>query len=271
VTLPQFTDNGTDLVEGAARAVDAGLDSIWLFDHLWPLGNKERPILECWSCLAYVAATTESVKVGTLVTRSTLRVPALLASMAATVARIAPNRLIVGVGSGDLASKPENLAFGVPYLAGERRRQQLEEVIDGLARMRDQGTSLPFDVWAGGSSHRVLEMAARVADGYNCWGVGPEDVRRRRSELDDLGAGAVEVTWGGQVVVGGTEEGARRRLGKRNPEAFVTGDVGGVADRLAKLVEAGASHLVLASPFASDPDTFELLGDIAVRLRDGAG
>ena len=55
VSLPQFTEEPKRLLDGANRAEAAGLDSLWLFDHLWPLGRKDRPILECWSTLAWLA------------------------------------------------------------------------------------------------------------------------------------------------------------------------------------------------------------------------
>src|ERR671915_1147412 len=113
-TLPQFTDDGHAFVEAAQRAESLGLDSVWLFDHMWPLtGGKTRPVIESWTALAHLAAATSRITVGTLVTRSTLRHPLLLAKMAATVGAIAPGRVIVGIGSGDEQSRNENEAFGL--------------------------------------------------------------------------------------------------------------------------------------------------------------
>ena len=91
VTLPQFTAEPAQVVDAALRAESLGLDSSWVFDHLWPLsGGKERPALEAWTTLAYLAAATSRIDLGTLVTRSTLRQPAVLAKMAATVAEKLP-------------------------------------------------------------------------------------------------------------------------------------------------------------------------------------
>jgi alkanesulfonate monooxygenase SsuD/methylene tetrahydromethanopterin reductase-like flavin-dependent oxidoreductase (luciferase family) len=126
VTLPQFTGDPSKLLDGARRAEDAGLDSVWLFDHLWPLtGGKSRSMFECWTSLAYIAAVTKRVTVGTLVSRSSMRHPVLLAKMAATVHAIAPGRLVVGIGSGDEASRPENDSVGLPYYPGRERTDQL--------------------------------------------------------------------------------------------------------------------------------------------------
>ena len=63
VTLPQFTDDAKRFISGVRDAEAMGFESVWLFDHLWPLGGKrERPILECWTALAYVAAATDARK-----------------------------------------------------------------------------------------------------------------------------------------------------------------------------------------------------------------
>ena len=277
VTLPQFKDDASELIDGARRAVDAGFDSLWVFDHLWPLGAKRRPILECWSCLAYLAAEVPNVTVGSLVTRSTLRNPALVAKMAGTVSSIAPGRVVVGLGSGDAASRPENEAFGLAYHSGEDRHAQLASVVTALASYRDAREVdvsdplvriaklpahpvAPFAVWVGGVSATVLAVAARHADGYNCWGVPAETVRRRTRQMLDLADGRpIAITWGGQVMVGRSRHEAALRLGTRDPARFVTGDPAELGDRLAEVAEAGATHLIMASPFVGDPGTYELL------------
>lgn len=270
VTLPQFRSDADGLVEGARRAEAAGFDSVWVFDHLWPLGRPERPILECWSALAYLAAATEAVTVGSLVTRSTLRPPRLLAHMAATVARVARGRLIAGVGSGDPASRAENAAFNLPYLSGDDRYAQLEDTVRVLAGHRDRnGPEGSFEIWVGGASSRIALLAARHAQAYNCWGVPAEVVARRARLLAGVTGDAPELTWGGQVVVGRSDADARDRLGGRDPALFLTGGPARVAERLTEIAGAGASHLVLASPFAAEPETYELLAEVAGEVRSG--
>ena len=184
-TLPQFTDDRDRFIAGVVRAERAGLDSIWVFDHMWPLtGKKSRPVLECWTTLAWIAAETENIKIGTLVTRSSLRHPAVLAKMAATVAEIAPGRLIMAIGSGDHMSRDENEAFGIPYWDGEERIRQLASTVEVVADFFQWGrvsrsddfvdiTDLPPSpqpasaplIWVGGRSDDVIDVAARRADG----------------------------------------------------------------------------------------------------------
>jgi alkanesulfonate monooxygenase SsuD/methylene tetrahydromethanopterin reductase-like flavin-dependent oxidoreductase (luciferase family) len=78
----------------------------------------------------------------------------------------------------------------------------------------------------------------------------------------------LELTWGGQVVVADTDESARDRLGNRNPAHFVTGSPDTVGRYLRSLVDAGVEHLILATPFASDPRSHELM---AGPVREAAG
>jgi alkanesulfonate monooxygenase SsuD/methylene tetrahydromethanopterin reductase-like flavin-dependent oxidoreductase (luciferase family) len=281
VSLPQFTSDPKVLSAGVERAVSAGLDSIWVFDHLWPLsGGKTRPVFEGWSSLAWAAAATDEVEVGTLVTRSSLRHPALLAKMAATVATIAPGRAIIAIGSGDHLSKPENDAFGLPYYAGERRIAQLASTVetlksfathatvtrrDDFVELDDLHTSprpeVPPRVWIGGRDDDLLRFAGATADGWNGWGGTPE----RFAQDAGVVAGAagerpIELSWGGQVILGSSDAAARGALGDRNPKAFLTGSPATVTERLAEFVEAGARHIVIAFPNAADPESFELLG-----------
>ncbi|MEA2486419.1 MAG: hypothetical protein QOF16_73, partial [Actinomycetota bacterium] len=126
VTLPQFGSDPDVFVDGARRAESLGLDSAWVFDHLWPLsGGKERPIFEAWTAMSYLASTTRKIGLGTLVTRSSLRHPVLLAKAIATTATIAPGRVTVGIGSGDDLSRAENEAFGAPHWDADQRTAQL--------------------------------------------------------------------------------------------------------------------------------------------------
>ncbi|MDQ3915798.1 MAG: LLM class flavin-dependent oxidoreductase [Actinomycetota bacterium] len=287
VTLPQFTADAAVFTDGIRRAEDLGFDSLWVFDHLWPLGAKRRPILESWTALAWLASMTSSVRVGALVTRSSLRHPAVLAKMAATVSEIAPGRVCVAVGSGDLASSDENLAFGIPYWSGPDRMDQLASVVEVLHRFRggepvtvaDDFTEISglsaqpgprdYSLWVAGRSVAALDVAGRLADGWNAWAASPEEFARAAAALKEIaGERRVELTWGGQVVVAETDEAAHERLGRRNPAHYVTGGPETVAAYLRRLVDAGAVHLVLASPFASDTQSYELL---AGPVRETAG
>ena len=237
VTLPQFTDDPARFADGARRAESAGLDSVWVFDHLWPLsGNKERPVLEAWTSLAWVAAQTTNVIVGTLVTRSSLRDPAVLVHMARTVAQIAPGRFILGIGSGDQLSRAENEAFGIPYWAGDDRVAQFEATVSEVRRGLE-GTGA--HIWVAGRSDDALELAARCGDGWNGWGGTPETYLRDAGIVAEYaGDRPVELTWGGVIK-------------EEAPQAQ--------AAHLSGFVGAGARHLVCTYPKAWRPGLYETL------------
>lgn len=286
VTLPQFTDDPSRILEAARRAEKLGFDSIWLFDHLWPLsGGKERPVFECWTTLSYLAAATKRVTVGTLVTRSSLRHPALLAKMAATLAAIAPGRLIVGVGSGDTLSKEENEAFGIPYFAEAERIDQLEETVAVLVESFTQGTSsfagdftelsdmtlspIPPEtpvVWAAGRSGDVTDLAGRLADGWNGWSGSPERFAQDAQEVLAAAAGRpVELTWGGIVrllPMDARRSDAARPTGAEKDAGVLAGTPEQLADRLRAFIEAGASHLVLTLAGGWHAEDLEHLAEI---------
>jgi alkanesulfonate monooxygenase SsuD/methylene tetrahydromethanopterin reductase-like flavin-dependent oxidoreductase (luciferase family) len=286
VSLPQFTADPQVLLDGVRRAEDAGLDSVWLFDHLWPLGRKDRPILECWSCLAWLAATTERIQIGTLVTRSSLRPPAVLAKMAATVGEIAPERLIVGIGSGDEASRAENEAFGIPYYRGDERIDQLVSTVKVLRRYLHEPSVSHHDdfaaieglptsprphppprIWVGGRSVQVLEVAGKDADGWNGWGGTPESFAAdAQLVLDYSGGRPIELSWGGQAILGTTDADALSKLGTRNQKQFIVGAPDTVASRLQRFVAAGARHLVIAFPEAGTPGVYESFAEKVVPL-----
>lgn len=266
VTLPQFGSDARRAVEAAQDAEGSGLDSVWVFDHLWPLtGGRRRPILEGWTTLAAVAAATERITVGTLVSRSTLRHPAVLAKMAATVASIAPGRLIVGLGSGDNKSREENEAFGIPYYSGADRTDQLRstaEICLGLWENREFSKDDEFttidglpgsprggqrpELWIGGRGDAALAVASDLGDAWNGWSGSPKHLRDDAARVT---AGAAErtvgITWGGQVLVGdsGAEAAAQAQL--RHDPYLVWGSPDEIARRLKEYMDAGAEHLIL--------------------------
>ncbi|MGH2699637.1 MAG: LLM class flavin-dependent oxidoreductase [Actinomycetota bacterium] len=287
VTLPQFTEDRERFLEAAHRAERAGYDSVWVFDHLWPLsGGRARPVLESWSSLAYLASATERVTLGTLVTRSSLRHPALLAKMVATVGQIAPGRLICGLGSGDRLSAAENASFGLPYYDGGDRINQLASTMeivttysseglvghtDGFAHLEHLPTSPQPDpapeVWIGGWSRRALHLAGEGADGWNGWGTDPARFERAAGTVAGAAGGReLALSWAGQVMLAGDDHEARARLGDRDPSAFLVGGPESVAAQLEAFVRAGASHLIAAFPDAGAKGSYELFAEAVVPL-----
>ncbi|HVF54147.1 MAG TPA: LLM class flavin-dependent oxidoreductase [Actinomycetota bacterium] len=274
VTLPQFTSDPRVLTDAIVRAEDLGLDSIWAFDHLWPLsGGKNRPFMECWTSLCWAAARTKRISAGTLVTRSTLRHPAVIGKLAATAASIAPGRITIGIGSGDEASRDENEAFGIDYHSGDDRIAQFRAAVESVRHFLSSSTvdhdsgftslsSLPAtpeiqprpQVWVAGRSDDALQLAGELGDAWNGWGGTPggfaADAARVRAAA---GERDIAITWAGVV----------------SPEVCA-GGAEAVAAKLSGFVEAGASEVILTMRGAGEPRAYELAAEVRRQLRGGS-
>jgi alkanesulfonate monooxygenase SsuD/methylene tetrahydromethanopterin reductase-like flavin-dependent oxidoreductase (luciferase family) len=259
LTLPQFSERPGPALDACRDAWELGFDGVFVFDHLWPLGQPHRPALEGWTLLAALAAqvggSPEGFRVGTLVTRAGLRNPAVVARMAATVGEIAGGRPIIGIGRGDAANRAENLAFGLPFGDPAERTAALEATVAALRGPQGGGP----EVWVGGTGPSALALAGRLGDAWNGWGRTPEELAaglaeaRRAAAAAGRDPAAVAGTWGGQVLVAPDAREAEARLaawGGDRPPAEVArvlaGDPGAVLARLRALADAGASWCVLA-------------------------
>jgi alkanesulfonate monooxygenase SsuD/methylene tetrahydromethanopterin reductase-like flavin-dependent oxidoreductase (luciferase family) len=227
VTLPTFRDD--DAALGAARrAEELGLDGVFVFDHLWPMGRRDRPALSAFPVLGAVAAVTSRIRLGPLVARIGLTPDDVLVSELASLATMAPGRLIAGMGTGDRKSAAENEAYGIPPGPPDERRLALA----GCARKM---IALGVPVWVGGGSLATVELAVDLGGGaaVNLWGGQPSAVAGL--------TGRCEVTWGGPVAAAVPE----------------------IALELSELAEAGATWAVCAWP-----QSLEAVAEVAQMLRD---
>ena len=277
LTLPQFNERPGPALEACRDAWALGFGGVFVFDHLWPLGQPERPALEGWTLLAALAAQVGGgdpgrFRVGTLVTRAGLRNPGLVARMAATVAEIAGGPPIIGIGRGDAANRDENQAFGLPFGDPAERTAALEATV---AALRGPLGGRP-QVWVGGTGPSALALAGRLGDAWNGWGRTPEELAaglaeaRRAAEAAGRDPAAVAGTWAGQVLVAADGREAEERLaawGADRPPAEVArvlaGDPGAVVARLRALADAGASWCVLAPVGGPGAEARALLAEAA--------
>jgi hypothetical protein len=202
ITLPQFRDDPTDALRAARAAEDEGLDGVFVFDHLWAIGQPDRPALACWPLLGALAASTERVALGTLVARVSLVPDAVLAHQFEALARIAGiERVIAGLGTGDRLSEPENVAYGIPF-------PSLDERLARLADCTRRTKQLGLETWIGGRSAAVRRVAQQLqADAINLWDASPDEVRQARAVAGGDGGdgddgdggddgGTIPITWG---------------------------------------------------------------------------
>lgn len=185
VTVPQIKRTFEESRAAATEFEAMGFDSLWVCDHLYGPQAPQIPILEAWSLLAAIAAITERVELGTLVTPAGMRNPAQLGKVIATVDNIAGGRVIAGLGAGWMAR--EFTDFGVPFLSTGQRLGQLRETVELLKRMWTepevtyegkyvQARNLVCEpkpvrkppILIGGAGEKVtLRLAAKEADIWN--------------------------------------------------------------------------------------------------------
>ena len=128
----QYTD-WPMFLDGMLRADDLGYDSLWTWDHVYPIaGSPEGPILEAYTAMAAVAARTQRATIGHLVGANTFRNPALLAKMVTTIDHISGGRAVLGIGAAWM--ELEHRAFGFEY--GDRPGTRLKWLAEALPIIR---------------------------------------------------------------------------------------------------------------------------------------
>src|SRR3954453_18611385 len=209
--LPNFTYGTPDaqMFEGALARVHAaeatGFESVWVMDHFYQLpalGGSAEPMLEAYTLLGALAASTTRVQLGTLVTGVTYRNPALLAKEGTTLDIISGGRAILGIGAA--WHDEEHIGLGVDFPGAKDRLDRLEEALQICRSMFTQeattfagqhyrtsdARNLPrplrgdIPIMVGGSGEkRTLKLVAQYADLCNIHG-GPGEVRRLDSVID---------------------------------------------------------------------------------------
>jgi probable F420-dependent oxidoreductase len=229
----------------AWRAADElGVDSIWVWDHFYPLyGDPDAAHFEAYTLLAAMAADTSNAQLGALVTCNSYRNPNLLADMARTIDHISDGRFVLGIGSGWFERDYQEYGydFGTATSRLHDLGAALPVICDRLGRLTPPPTGrLPLLI--GGAGEKVtLRLVAQYADMWNTFGP-PENYAQKNRVLDEWCE--KENRHPHQV---------ERTVGISAPE---------VGDWQAYL-DAGAEHLIVMTPPPFDLDPVRQLLDIA--------
>lgn len=281
IELPVHGVRAAEVRALALAAEAAGLDGVWIPDHLVPLRPGGPPPLECWTLLAAIAGATRTVRVGPLVLVLPLRDPVLLGLQARTLAEIAGGRFVLGIGLGGFTYRQAAEALGIAAHDLSARGGTLAAALARLREALGRPPAQHVPLWVGGRSAAALALAARLADGWNCPFVAEFAVRSR--DLDDACAAAgrdpraVARSVYGIAAVAESEAEARQRAGAASAMAKLFGDIEDLhvfgtpsraAERLRALARAGASEVTLhlAGDHASRLETIALLGRAVVPL-----
>ena len=180
--LPTFEVGARHAFEVAAEAAEAGLDGVFAYDHLWPMGSPTRPALAPFPVLAAVGARHE-ISVGPLVARVGLFGTRHLVDTLSALEEIAPGRVIAALGTGDKLSAAENTAYGLPEYCAAERREMLVESATALRSI--------MPVWIGAGASSTNELARSLGVTLNMWNAPPTDVAAAALEG--------QVSWAGPV------------------------------------------------------------------------
>ncbi|HUY73189.1 MAG TPA: LLM class F420-dependent oxidoreductase [Candidatus Dormibacteraeota bacterium] len=225
-----------ELRDAWRRTDELGVDSIWFWDHFFPLyGNTEGNQFECWSLLAAAALDTRAPQIGPMVTCTGYRNPDLLAYMAGTVDQLSGGRLVLGLGAGWFERDYDE--YGYEFGQARDRVRLLKEALPRIKRRIGKlrpGPAGPLPILIGGGGEKVvLRLVAEHAQMWN-GGDSPEEFSAKSAVLDE---------W-------------CRRVGRDPHDIERTANVGRTSPRIAdEWLKAGLQHFVLrlAYPFDTKP------------------
>jgi alkanesulfonate monooxygenase SsuD/methylene tetrahydromethanopterin reductase-like flavin-dependent oxidoreductase (luciferase family) len=275
----------------ARTAEDAGIEALFRSDHYLGIGRPGRGggSLDAWTTLAGLAAFTERIHLGTLVSPVTFRPPAVLAKSVVTVDHISNGRVEPGIGAGWF--EPEHEAYGFPFLTARERvallGEQLETIVrhwteDDRFQPKPVQKPYPHLIVGGSGKPGTVDPAVRWAKEYNTTGAGPSECRERRQTLDRACETAgrdpatLPLSLMRTCIVGSDEAELRDHaaryveiyrpgtavdeLLRSTSEADLIGTVAQVAERLRAYERAGVTRVMLQHLVHEDLEMVELIG-----------
>ncbi|MGQ0823615.1 MAG: TIGR03560 family F420-dependent LLM class oxidoreductase [Actinomycetota bacterium] len=282
----------------AQAAERSGFESVWVMDHFWQLpalGGPDEPILEAYTLLGALAARTNRVRLGTLVTGVTYRNPALLAKMVTTLDIVSKGRAILGIGGAWY--EEEHLGYGFDFPSVKERLDRLEEAVqvcrsmfresepsfEGRYYRIAKARNVPRPVQAGGppimiggsGERRTLRLVAQYADMCNVSGSATTLAHKLNvlaRHCDEVGRDRSDITTtrlGTLVLTPDEDETARvvaflgDLVGEGFEEQFTVGQPADIICSVEQLVATGVDCLIFNMPL-SDVTSVAAAGTLLV-------
>jgi F420-dependent oxidoreductase-like protein len=269
-------------------ADDWGYDSLWVFDHFYPIfvPDPHGPCFEGWTVLSALSQHTKRARLGSLVNGNTYRNPCLLAKMAATLDHLCGGRFVLGIGAGWF--ELEHNSFGIDFKNIPGRLRALDEalqiikgmftqekttlhgrhydVVDAVCNPRPVQRPHPPIMIGGRGENQLLKIVARHADMWNTFG-DPDGMRRMVNIIerhgDTVGRDTDEIdkTVGLQLCYRGGKEREEKTLATAAAHAQTTieqardcamiGERQECIDKIERYVKAGITHFIFVQRWES--------------------
>lgn len=276
---------------GAAEAIDTarwadanGFHGVWYADHYMPNTGSADIVPgdahECWAMLPALAMATEHLRIGSLVSPTSVHHPAVLANRAATVDHLSEGRLVLGLGAGWQIN--EHQAYGIALEPPKPRVDRFEEAIEIVRSLLTEDRTTfdgnfytitdapadpkpiqrPLPILVGTGGNRMMRITARHADEWNTWGT-VDGARQRRDAFvkacESVGVDPATKRTSVQALVFITDDGAK-------VAEVLAGELGGrsIAGSVEHLLEELATYRELGFDEFIVPD-FNLGGSAAER------
>ena len=268
----------------ALAAEAAGLEGLFRSDHYRSIVRGEPAgSLDAWATLAALAARTETLRLGTMVSPVTFRPASVLAKSVATVDRISGGRVELGIGAGWFEEEHES--YGFPFLTTRERLDELDRQLEEINRQWTEADDVepkpvqkprPPIIVGGRAKPRTVRAAVRFADEYNTVFPTVEEARERRQIVAEAAeaAGRPPLTFSMMIgcVVGRDEAEVRGRLAQLREltgeaEQPLTGTVEQVAEALREYEAVGVERAMLQHLVHEDIEMVDVLGEVAAALR----
>ncbi|MEO3757353.1 LLM class flavin-dependent oxidoreductase [Mycobacterium sp. B14F4] len=303
VYLPQMGFTFEQVLHRAQRCDALGIDSLWLYDHLYGPGMPEYPSLEAWTLATALLSRTERIQIGHMVLCNQFRHPVVLAKMATTLDHISAGRLQLGIGSGSIEDEHDRV--GLPWGSFRERSERLGETLEILTqafadeRIDLQGKHFtvrdfpvkpgparrprPPLVVGGVGEKYTLPLVARYADVWNVptYALGELEHKAEvlRSICSDIGRDPSSIVLSVEAVMALAPDDAAlpavRQLAEKRfgvpafglHEGGLIGTPPAIVDRIHELSALGFGQIVLFTHDRGSDETLELLAsEVVARL-----
>jgi alkanesulfonate monooxygenase SsuD/methylene tetrahydromethanopterin reductase-like flavin-dependent oxidoreductase (luciferase family) len=265
----------------ALAAESAGLDGLFRSDHYRSIVRGEPAgALDAWGTLAALAARTERIRLGTMVSPVTFRPAAVLAKNVVTVDHVSGGRVELGIGAGWYEAEHES--YGFPFGSQRSRLDELDRQLEEIARQWIDAEDVrprPFQrprppIIVGGKARpRTVAAAVRYADEYNTTFPTVEEAGERARAVAGAaraaGRAPLRFSMMTGCVVGRDDADVRERLAAwrsitRSEDAPpICGTVDEVASRLREYESVGVERAMLQHLVHEDVEMVALLGEVA--------